>query len=207
MAPASRRRRVLLAALAALALVGAVWAVLAAFFFDVITFRSMGQQMFPNLGPGARVLVNRRKTPVRGDVVVVDKIDGGYDLLRVVAVPGDTVAFFDTRPFVDGVKTTWREIGYAMIEERTLLAQEESLGEQRYVVFDDSRRDMQTLSARKVDGYWLLEDNRDYLFGKDSRSRGALARAHIRGVVSWVLDTGDVPYVRSRVALDAGVAP
>jgi len=49
---------VLWAVLGVLVFVGAVWGVLA-FIFDLITFRSdTAIQMSPNLGPGARVLVN-----------------------------------------------------------------------------------------------------------------------------------------------------
>jgi len=206
---ATRRRRALWLTLAVLVAIGALWAVLALFVYDVILFKSgTAIEMLPNLGPGARVLVNRLRTPRRGDVVVLERKEGGYHMSRVVAVPGDRVAFVDSRPYVDGVKVEWDQVGYTIVDQRENLVFRETLGARNYLVLDDVNRRMQAMFSRPVSGYWVLEDNREYLLGKDSRSLGEISRAQIRGVVTWVLATGDLPYVRptQSTPADAGVS-
>jgi signal peptidase I len=201
-----RGKRALVIVAGLLVLAGATWAALAS-VYDIIYFKSLGPEMLPNLGRGARVLVDKRRTPARGDIVVVEAKPGHLVLRRVVALPGEHVAFIDTRPFVDGVHTTWTEVGSTLLDKRETLVEREQVGTRSYLVLDDVNRRMYSLFSRPVEGgYWLLEDNRDYLLGEDSRHQGAIPQGRIRGVVTWIIDPGDLPYVRPTPAPDAGVA-
>src|SRR5689334_7347119 len=110
----SRRAKRALGIVAAfVVVVGVTWGILAAFVYDVITFKNLGPEMEPGFGRGARLLVDRRRTPERGDVVVVlSKEIGQFALRRVVGLPGDTYAFVGTRPVVNGVQPIWQDLGY-----------------------------------------------------------------------------------------------
>jgi signal peptidase I len=186
-------------------LVGATWGALAAYCYDLLSLRQLGPEMQPNFGSGTRLLVDRRRTPERGDVVVVTgKTQGKYALRRVVGVPGDRYAFRNTHPVVNGVEATWETAGYTIIDGRETLAQRERAGGRSYLVFDDVNRRMQDMAERTLTGYWVLDDNRDYLLAKDSRSFDDLPRANIRGVVTWVISAGDLTYVRAQAPADAG---
>ena len=205
----SRRAKWALGILGALVVViGGTWAYLAAFVYDVITFKNLGPEMEPGFGRGAVLLVDRRRTPERGDVVVVlSKKIGQYALRRVVGLPGDTYAFVDTRPVVNGVKPTWDDLGYSMVDGREMRVKREHAFGRTYLVYDDVNRIMHDMPERHLTGYWVLDDNRDYLLAKDSRSLDDIPRDEIRGVVTWTIEPGDLPYQRLQPAADAGPPP
>jgi signal peptidase I len=203
--PASRARRIGAWTLGSLAALVAAYAILRATLYDIIRFPTPARDMWPALGPGAIVVVNRRAEPRRGDLVVLEPKQGRYVLTRVVALPGDHMAFIDSRPYVDGVKVEWHEVGRSRIDGRENIVWRETLGDRSYLVLDDVNRRMQSLFSRALTGYWVLEDNREYVLGKDSRVFGEVPRAQIRGVVSWALTSGEVPYVNPSGPPDAGV--
>jgi signal peptidase I len=188
-------------------LLGALWG-FAAYRYDLLSLRQLGPEMQPNFGSGARLLVDRRREPERGDVVVVTgKTPGKYALRRVVGLPGDRYAFRGTRPVVNGVQAEWTTVGYTLIKGRETLAQRERAGSRTYLVLDDVNRRMLDTPERTLKGYWVLDDNRDYLLAQDSRTFEDLGRADIRGVVTWVLAAGDLDYVRPQAPADAGPPP
>jgi signal peptidase I len=171
-----------------------VYAILRLTVYDVVRFGA-GRDMWPDFGPGALVVANRRATPERGDVVLVKREQGGFALRRVVAVPGDTVAIVDSRPIVDGLETTWREEWRWQDGERTYVVMRETVGGRSYRVVDDLNRGSSNFYGRTIEPgtYYLLADNREHLQGGDSREYGPVPRAKIRAVVSWVLSSGQGP--------------
>jgi signal peptidase I len=200
-----RRAKLALAVLGGLVvLAGATWALLAA-RYDLLSLRQMGLEMQPNLGAGVRVLVDRRRAPRRGDVIVMTShAKGKFALRRVVGVPGDRYAFKGEHPVVNGVRATWETIGYTLVDGREFLAQRETLDGRTHVVLDDVNRRMNDMPERTLTGYWVLDDNRDYLLANDSRSFEDLAPADVRGVVTWVIEPGDLTYIRLQSPADAG---
>ena len=187
-------RHVLVGVAAFVAVLGLAYGVLRVAGLDLVRYAPEQRDMLPNFGPGAILVIDRRATPRRGDVVVLDRDGGGHILSRVVALPGEHVAFIDSRPFVDGVKTTWKLVGEMRLDKRQIFVNLETLGDARFFVLDDVNRRMQALFSKEVKGYWVLEDNREHITGKDSRSLGEIARAQIVGVVSRVIWAGDLPY-------------
>jgi signal peptidase I len=189
----SRRRRLLWLGGAVL-LLGLVTGALRLWVFDLVVIKRPSQDMWPDLGPGMTVLVNRHATPARGDLVMLDREGGGRQILRVVALPGETVGFVDSRPYVDGVPVSWREVGRLHDGERWFVVHEERLGDAAYRVLEDPRRRMSTTFAAPTgDGYYLLADNREHMNDADSRGLGPVPGSRLRGVVIWVIDPGQAP--------------
>jgi signal peptidase I len=170
-----------------------VYAILRLTIFDVIRFGD-SEDMWPNLGKGALVVVNRRATPRRGDLVVLKKSEGGFIVRRVVGLPGENLAMIDSRPYIDGVPVAWKEQWRWIDGARTYAVVQETLGDEKYLVVDDLNRRMSNSYAKVVEGgYYVLADHREHTMGKDSREFGPVPRAKIRGVVTWIISTGKVP--------------
>ena len=114
--------------------------------------------MEPGLLPGDRLLVERRAAAA-GDVVVVnDPRDPRKELLkRIVALPGETVAFEDGRLLIDDAPLAEPYLG-GLPQVLGLEAAEWSLGEAEYFVLGDNRA-----------------------HSTDSRTFGPIAAAHIVG--------------------------
>jgi signal peptidase I len=78
--------------------------------FVVQQFAVDGQSMMGTLHSGDRVIVNklsyRLHEPRRGDVVVLENLDGAVEIRdlikRVIGIPGDTVEYRDCQLFVNG---------------------------------------------------------------------------------------------------------
>jgi signal peptidase I len=187
-------RHVLVGVAAFFAVLALAYGILRVAGMDFVRYAPAQRDMLPWLGPGAIVVIDRRAKPERGDVVALDREGGGYILSRVVALPGEHVAFIDSRPFVDGVKTTWQLVGEMRLDKRQIFVNRETLGDARYLVLDDVNRRMQALFSKEVKGYYVLEDNREHILGKDSRSLGEIAPGAIVGVVRRVIWAGDLPY-------------
>ena len=98
--------------------------------------------MQPSLRPGEYVLVNKVSylfhSPQRGDVVVLHQPQNtDMDIIkRVIAVPGDTVAFDSTAVRVNGVQLKEPYVSNAM----NPVAKEMKLGANDYFVMDDNRQ-------------------------------------------------------------------
>jgi signal peptidase I len=191
-------KKALLGVLAGLLVLAAVYAGLRLFVYDVRRFAGSHRDMWPNFGQDALVVVDRHARPERGDVVVMRRAkDGKLMLRRVVALPGDTVAFVDLRPFVDGVATSWQDGGRVYHDGKLYLVHVETLGGRSYRVLDDPLRGSGPRHAQTIDGYYVLSDRREDAEHGDSRSFGPVPAADLRGVVRWVLEPGRVPYVEA----------
>lgn len=183
-------------AIAAAVVLVAAGVALRLWVFDIIVLKRPTTDMWPTAGAGAVVVVNRRATPARGDLVILSRRtkDGGFILRRVVGLPGETVWFLDSRPYVDRAEVRWRPVGRTRQGDRWYGVFEESLGDARYPVLDDENRRMHAQFGRATgDGYYVLADNREHLTDGDSRSFGPVPPEEIRGVVSLLVDTGEVP--------------
>jgi signal peptidase I len=187
-------RHVLVGVAAFVAVLALAYGVMRLAGLDLVRYAPAQLDMLPNFGPGAILVIDRRATPKRGDVVVLDRPEGGHILSRVVALPDEHVAFIDSRPYVDGVKTAWQLVGEMRLDKRQIFVDLETLGDARFLVLDDVNRRMQALYSKQVKGYYVLEDNREHVTGKDSRSLGEIAPGAIVGVVSRVIWAGDLPY-------------
>lgn len=177
-----------------LIVVGALFAVIVALrllVYDVTTIE--GDDMWPTLGPGALVLVNRRATPERGDVVLFQAPDGRWQVRRVIGLPGETVATMQhALPTIDGVPIEQREVRRVTIDKREFKVMRESIAGRGWEVLDDTMRRLHINQPQKIDGgYWLLADHREY--GRDSTEYGPIPRERIRGVVTIVLARGRLP--------------
>jgi signal peptidase I len=194
----SRLRRVLrhvgVGVLAFVGVVALAYGVLRLVGYDFVVYSPDQLDMLPSYGPGAIVVIDRRAKPRRGDVIAIERPAGGRILTRVVALPGEHVSFIDSRPFVDGVTTKWDLVGEMWLNKRQVLVNRETLGDARFLVLDDVNRRMQALFSRQVQGYWVLEDNREHILGKDSRSLGEIQPAQIIGVVRRTVYAGTLPY-------------
>jgi signal peptidase I len=170
------------------------YAVLRLTVYDVIRFKTAGEDMWPNLGDGALVVVNRRRSPERGDLVVLSKTGGGFLIRRVIGLPGETVSMQSAVPQIAGVAVDWKEERRWKDGPRTFAVERETLGGRSYRVIDDLNRTIHDTPVKPDgDGYWVLADHREHFTGKDSRDFGPVPRSKIRGVVSWVIETGKTP--------------
>jgi signal peptidase I len=194
--------------LAPLAILALVYGALRLWVYDVVTLQHRTEDMWPVAATGATVVVNRRATIQRGDLVVMKREQSGLMLRRVVGLPHEKIWFIDSRPYLLGRSTTWREVGRYRQGDRWMIVDEESLGGAAYLVIDDVHRRMNTAYAVDCgEGYYVLADNREHLDGKDSRAFGPVPASDIRGVVAWIVDPGDVPvYYPVPPESDAGPA-
>jgi signal peptidase I len=188
--------------------------------------RLASASMRPSIEPGAWLIVQKwgygnyeawgihfARAPIssevsRGDVVVFES-RGNPSVAyakRVIGLPGDTVAYFSKRLWVNDREAPRTRIGdYAQKDRASRMPQyEERLGERRYLVLIDDEAPAFTppakpfplidqctftkegLSCRVLAGqYFVLGDNRDH--SDDSRTWGFVPAASIIGKVLVVL--------------------
>lgn len=147
--------------------------------FVFTTVEVIGQSMYPTLvgaetegdGNGDVVVINKLKTPQRGDIIIISdpENDGDADkwiIKRLIAVEGDTIEIKDGRVILNG---------------QTL--EEEYLPEGTVTTANDF-----VPVTLGDDEYFYLGDNRQV--SKDSRFYGVCRKTQIRGVVAeWSLNT------------------
>jgi signal peptidase I len=189
-----RRRRVgrvvRAVGLTVLALV-AIGVILRLTVFDLVN--GGGRDTWPELGTDTWMLVNRRATIERGDLVVFSANDKFY-VRRVIGLPGETLSIIDAHPQIAGHETKLDELGQVTIENRPYRLLRETIDGKSWRVLDDTFRTMSAIKDKAVgDGYYLLADNREH--GEDSRHLiGIIPRDRIRGVVIWQITSGSFPY-------------
>lgn len=154
--------------------------------------------MYPTLLDGDVLLVHRGlETLRRGDVVVVDGTGGeGRRLVRVVGLPGDTVALAEDTVFVNDAP--WPRVPLAANALEPVSDRSGALREDlAYFLEGDGERGWASVSPRTVhwasmerhsvgeDEVFVLHDHRGHT--DDSRDLGAIAAAGVQGRALYVL--------------------
>ena len=189
-------------------------------------FRAPSASMLPSIGPGARLIVKKwgygnyatfgihfASTPIsselnRGDVVVFESPENrtfSY-VKRIVGLPGDRVAYFSKRLWVNDQEVPRKQIGdYAWPDRSDSIPQYlERGGESEYPILigtearpltppakafplqDRCTYTAEGLSCRVPEGhYFVLGDNRDN--SADSRAWGFVPAENIVGKVLLIL--------------------
>jgi signal peptidase I len=195
-----------------------------AFLFE--PFRAPSASMLPSIGPGARLIVKKwgygnyatlgihfARAGIsaelgRGDVVVFESPenrDFSY-VKRIVGLPGDRIAYFSKRLWVNDQEAPRTRIADYVQKDRSDVTPQylERLGEREYPIlivdevrafvpprkaFPFSERCIYTaegMSCRVPEGhYFVLGDNRDN--SADSRAWGFVPAANIVGKVQYIL--------------------
>jgi signal peptidase I len=160
------------------------------FVFDLA--QSVGDDMRPTLGRGAWLVVNRLAEPRRGDLIMMRRGDSEAFLVRrVVALPGERIAVVGGRPVVGTHEARQDDVRPIAIAGRMLTEMRETLDDRSWRVLVDKAQARKDLSEQRVDGYFVMADNRDH--GADSRDFGIVPRVRIRGVVFVKLSGGEGP--------------
>jgi signal peptidase I len=195
-----------------------------AFFFE--PFRFPSASMLPSLEPGARLIVKKwgygnygtfgirllrtgLSTEVsRGDIVVFEDPGNSADILvkRIVGLPGDRIAYFSKRLWVNDQEAPRRQIGDYVYKDRagSSLRYLERLGEREYPILVEAEvrafvppakafpfKERCTYTAEGMScpvpegHYFVLGDNRDN--SADSRAWGFVPARNIVGEVQYIL--------------------
>ncbi|HEY6241504.1 MAG TPA: signal peptidase I [Burkholderiales bacterium] len=194
--------------------------------FLVEPFRFPSASMAPSIEPGDRLIVGKwgygnyrtlgihfARAPIssevrRGDVVVFESPENqSVDYAkRVVGLPGDTVAYYGKRLWVNDREVPRKRLGDYVRKDRAggTPRYQERLGECEYLILIDDEASafvppakpfpsidhctftQEGLSCRVPEGhYFVLGDNRDH--SSDSRVFGFVPAANIVGKVQLVL--------------------
>lgn len=139
----SRRGRILFQWVFQIAVVLAMAAVVAIFFFQSIGMQE--SSMEPTLQTGERFFINRvaykMGSPKRGDIIAFTK-DGkegaAIHIKRVIGLPGETVQIQDGKVYIDG--ELYKEDGdFALISNPGLADEPIKLKKDEYFVLGDNR--------------------------------------------------------------------
>jgi signal peptidase I len=182
--------------------------------------------MLPSIEPGARLIVKKwgygnyrtlgirfMRTAIesevsRGDIVVFEYPENRtiHQVRRIVGLPGDTIAYFSKRLWVNDREVPRTRIGDYLPRDRTIGTPRylERLGEREYPVLveaevtafappaksfpliDRCTFTKEGMSCRvPEDHYFVLGDNRDN--SADSRAWGFVPAANIIGKVEYIL--------------------
>jgi signal peptidase I len=164
--------------------------VLRLFVLDLVTIDAV--DMFPTLGPGGEVIVNRRIDPERGDLIMFRTKEGKDIIRRVVGLPGEKVGMAGIIPIIDGKKAKHEEVRTYEEQGRKYRVLLEFIDGRAWHIIDDTVRSSPEWEERTIQGgYFVLADHREV--GSDSRQFGMVAKNDIRGVVWRVWDKGTVP--------------
>lgn len=132
-------------------------------------------RMEPNIDIGDLLLVKRKKTIKRFDIVLC-KINDKLVFLRVVGLPEETITYMDDNLYIDG----------EYIQEKFIIDQVNSFQKEGKHYTENFNLSLfgQSNVIPKYH-YLLLGDNRPY--SNDSRYYGLISQDKIKGVVTFSL--------------------
>ncbi len=188
--------------------------------FVVEPFRIPSESMLPTLEVGDFIVVNKFSygvrlpvlhseivdtgAPERGDVVVFRyPRDPSINYIkRIVGLPGDEIAYYNRRLFVNGSPVPIERGGPYVPpgEDVELIRYEETLaGSGHGIVLDPSGRSLEDEYTVPEDQYFVMGDNRDH--SNDSRRWGAVPESHLVGEAEmiwmhWDWDNGGIGWSR-----------
>jgi signal peptidase I len=139
--------------------------------------------------------------PKRGDIVVCFSPEDGVRLVkRVIAVPGDTVAMFNNRLFINGVPLSYngeieekyRHYLSDKLRKNSVMAMEDLDGHVHPVMSLPALDAMRSFPPQQVpdDCYFVMGDNRDN--SKDSRIFKFVDRKSIVGRAKGIIVSFDI---------------
>lgn len=144
--------------------------------------------------------------PKRGDIVVFYSPQDATRLIeRVVGLPGDTLAMFKNRLFINGQFVTYESLPKKIIDQlepdqqsHPLFSNENLPGKRHTVMFLPSRPSLNTFEPVIIpEGhYFMMGDNRDN--SGDSRFFGFVDRKRIVGRAKMVVISRDGSFFRPR---------
>lgn len=171
-------------------------------------FRIPSPSMLPTLEVGDFIVVNKfaygirlpvthtevveTGAPERGDVVVFRyprKPSVNY-IKRVVAVPGDQVAYYNRRVFINGEPLALERVGpyqpagAGPESERLIEFREKIAGNAHSILLDPNGSSPEGEFVVPEGEYFVLGDNRDH--SNDSRSWGYVPRANLVGEAEFI---------------------
>lgn len=175
---------------AGLAALGLVLLAIAAIYALWFRFASVASDdMEPTLGRDATVLIRLRAAPERGDLVVFER-DGQPMLRRVIGMPGERVELDGFAVVIDGQAASYEPRYRVRHGTRTMMVKRETvLGASHAVIDDPDRRRVNVPATETGGSYFVMADHREH--GTDSSDIGVVAPDEIRGVVVWVMSTGE----------------
>ena len=148
--------------------------------------------MFPTLGPGGLVIVNRRIEAERGDLIMFRTKEGKDIIRRVIGLPGEKVGMAGIIPIIDGKKAKQEEVRTYEDSGRKYRVLLEYLEGRSWHIIDDTVRSSPEWDERTITGgYFVLADHREV--GSDSRQFGMVSKDDVRGVVWRIWDKGTTP--------------
>ncbi|NNL42538.1 MAG: signal peptidase I [Desulfobacterales bacterium] len=144
--------------------------------------------------------------PVRGDIVVFfSPHDGKRMVKRVVGLPGDTIAMFKNRLFINGVAINYKPLKNEVVSQISpaqrqnhFYFSENLSGKKHPVMFESSQPSLNSFGPVAVPkgNYFMLGDNRDN--SADSRFFGFVDRKLIVGRASAVVISRDKSFFHPR---------
>lgn len=189
--------------------------------FVVEAFKIPSGGMLPTLVMQDHIFVDkaayRGAPPKRGDILVytgVDHPDADF-VHRVLAVSGDTIAFEDGRPVINGWHVPHCSVGSVKMDSGGTgqLEVEYLEGRAFLTLREETLHDARGPWTLGADEYFVVGDNRDN--SADSRvwfggKGGAVPRANVKGRAHqvWMGFSGaDIDWSRSGIALDSVTLP
>ncbi|WP_207696617.1 signal peptidase I [Enterococcus sp. DIV0212c] len=145
------------------------------------THRIQGESMFPSLAEGDYILVNKRNTPTRYAMVIIDPEiprETSY-VKRVIGMPGDELAVEQNVVYLQSKEA--KRTGLTLTDRSFASELPDSL--QKFDVTDEVARNLRRLGKIPDDCYFVLGDNRQK--SKDRRQFGLIRASQIKGMVIY----------------------
>lgn len=173
--------------------------------FVVEPFRIPSESMLPTLQVGDFIVVNKFSYGVRLPVVHTEVLDTGEPergdvvvfryprnpsinyIKRIVGLPGDDIAYYNRRLFVNGSPVPMERLGTYVPpgDETELVRYAERLGGGGHdIVLDPSGRSIEGEYTVPEGEYFVMGDNRDH--SNDSRRWGAVPDSHLVGEAEMI---------------------